>query len=316
MALLAPRRLAAPLLLSLVVGCHPERATTSIPAQALGGGGGGEGEAPLCYDAEDRLAAPAGQWAMLSEDHHCLTVLGETIENVVWNWYRVDIEVLGSPGDPATGNAPRFLRETVQLCRQEISPVLLGLRTNIPQAIPEALSPGVVDSTVIGEEAGAPYVSGLQLDLWGIRGVGEDDELPGDGDDPRVFDLDGDGHPGATVTLGDGGCDIYIIQRTSARRSGVVHDAARIEGTFVGDLTQRVLHASTALCASENTISDGGRPSRFALLRVDGRAGSPDLDGDADGRVSCGELLAAADPLLASVGFGLQERDDEVCADR
>jgi len=303
-------------LLTSLAACQPERATTSIAPQRAGGGGEGEGEAPLRYDAEDRLVAPAGQWAMLSEDHHCLTALGETIENVVWNWYRVDIEEVGSSGDPAKGNAPRFLRESVQLCRQEISPVLLGLRTNIPQAIPDALPPVVVDSTVLGEEAGSSYVSGLQLDLWGVRGVGEEEEMPSDGDDDRVFDLEGDGHPGATVTLGDGGCDIYIVQRTSARRSGVVFDAARIEGTFVGDLTQRVLQASTALCASDNVISDGGRPSRFVLLRVDGRAGSPDLDGDADGRVSCAELLVAADPLLASVGFGLQARDDEVCAGR
>jgi len=158
----------------------------------------------------------------------------------------------------------------------------------------------------------------VQLDLWGVVGVDEDDDMPSDGADPRVTDQEEDGDPGATISLrdadGNDGCFISIVQRTTARRSGKIIDASRIEGTFVGDLTQRVLQATSPLCASDNDLTNGGRPSRFVLLRVDGQAGSPDLDANDDGDVSCTELLVRQAPLLASADFTPQPRKDEVCA--
>ncbi len=296
---------------STLGACQPQRVQSPIEAQILFGGGEGQGDTPLEFDAEDRLKAPEGQWALFTEDHHCLTALDVTLENVVSTWFRVDIKDISGP--PAEDGEPRFIRETARMCKQEISPVLLGLVSNIPQDIPDSLDPVVTHSTLLGEGAGDTYVSGLQLDLWGVRGVQEDDAMPDNADDERVFDQEGDGNPGATITLGEGGCSIYIVQRTTARRSGAIADASRIDGTFVGDLTQRVLDADNAFCKTENTLTDGGVPSRFVLMRVDGKSGSPDLDADSDGDVTCAEILAARGPLLASAGFIRQERDDSVC---
>lgn len=298
----------------LLMGCQPERAVTGIPRQDLGVADS-EGETPLVFDADGRLSAPAGQWALFHEDHHCLAAVGDTLENVVSTWFRVDIEDLSGP--PQAPGDPRLLRETAQLCHQEISPVVFDLVTHIPQAIPESMAPVVTDSALLGEDAGDTYVSGLQLDLWGVAGVTEEERMPTDPDDPRVVDQEADGSPGATVTLrgadGSDGCFISIVQRTTARRTGKIIDASRIEGTFVGDLTQRVLAATSPLCASDNSLTNGGRPSRFVLLRVDGAAGSPDLDESGDNDVSCAELLARAPALLSGAGFTRQRRKDEVC---
>ncbi len=309
----APRPLAL-LPLALLLACQPERNASEIPDQDLGAAED-EGEAPLVFNADDRLSAPAGQWALFHEDHHCLAAVGDTIENVVSTWFRVDIEDLSGP--PANAGDPRLQRESARLCNQEISPVLFDLVSHIPQAIPESMAPVVTDSTLLGEDAGDAYVSGLQLDLWGVAGVTEDDEMPTEGDDPRVTDQEGDDSPGATISLwdadGNDGCFISIVQRTTARRTGKIIDASRIEGSFIGDLTQRVLEATSPLCASDNAITDGGRPSRFVLLRIDGNAGSPDLDSNGDANVSCGELLSASSALLASADFTRQPRKDEVC---
>lgn len=299
----------------LLYGCQPERAVTQLPPQQLTQDEGPD-DTPLIFDADGRLTAPAGRWALFHEDHHCLSAVGDTLENVVWTWFLVDVADLSGP--PTQKGEPRFLRETAQLCHQEISPVLFDLVSHIPQAIPDSMAPVVTDATLLGEDAGDAYVSGLQLDLWGAAGVGESDEMPTAGDDPRVFDQEGDGDPGATITLrdstGNDGCFISIVQRTTARRSGAIVDSSRIQGEFIGDLTQRVLQASSPLCASDNEITDGGRPSRFVLLRVDGLGGSPDLDADDDGDVTCSELLAQQGPLLASASFVRQARKDEVCA--
>lgn len=85
----------------------------------------------------------------------------------------------------------------------------------IPTAFIEALGPV--------ERQGRVWREGSQLSFelersYELRGVMLDDPiadaLPASADDPRVVDLDRDGHPGLTVTLtGFPSGDVYLVQR-------------------------------------------------------------------------------------------------------
>ena len=98
---------------------------------------------------------------------------------------------------------------------QSVSEPDIGQRV-IPSRFIEALGPIEREGRVWRDRGQ------LQLELpraYELRGVRLDepsvDPLPTSADDPRVIDLDRDGHPGLTVTLtGFPSGDVYLVQRT------------------------------------------------------------------------------------------------------
>jgi hypothetical protein len=73
----------------------------------------------------------------------------------------------------------------------------------------------------------------------------ETDPLPGDPEDPRVTDPDGDGEPGLTVRVeGVVGGGVYVVQRIERALEGRLTADGRMSGTVIGSNHQKKLGAS------------------------------------------------------------------------
>lgn len=264
-------------------GAFPDQ--DAAPPDPDGAVVGPAGDATL----DDELRSPAGTWMLFLENPTCLNALGQSKEQIIWTWYRVAVEDRGPGGRPEE----RHLRQRLRFCRQEVSPALAGLQTYIPDAIPASLPELTVDAVLLGPTPGSRYVSGELFETMGMRDIGAEDPLPEGPDDPRVFDQDEDGHPGVTFVVGEDLCEVYVAQRTRTRLTGEVRNAGLVEGTLWSRVEKVVLDATQPLCRTENEIVPSGGPSRFALVRIDGRGGAYDFDLDGDGAIDCAEIAEA-----------------------
>jgi len=99
----------------------------------------------------------------------------------------------------------------------------------------------------------------------------ENEALPMDADDPRVFDQDNDGHPGMTVRveiMGLIGGEVYVVQRNRNRLTGTVITSGFIQGTIEWETEQVILGASSSFLASGSQGSPDPDPERnFFLAR-------------------------------------------------
>jgi hypothetical protein len=149
------------------------------------------------------------------------------------------------------------------------------VRTEIPAAFMASLSPGVRTATVT-EQAGEFLFS--QPQYVEVRGAHlqdvDNDELPVSPDDPRVFDQDGDGNPGMSVSVtifGLIGGETYVVQRVRYALSGKVVAEDRIEGAVDWSDEQNILGVSNpVLQADASTVPDPD-PSKhiFIMIRAD-----------------------------------------------
>ena len=254
----------------------------------------------------DSASRPTGVWLFYLEQHHCLTALNQVIENVVSTWYRIDVELADRGPEPDQ----TYLRHRAQMCAQTISPVIAGLVTHVPDAIPAHLPPMTFEGHLLDD---GRYVSSEAIELWGLDEAETEGELPDRPDDPRYIDQDADGEPGVTLVIGNNFCEVYVAQRTQMRLGGSRVAPNRIEGTAKTEVDKVVLGASAELCGAPNTISEGGRPSRFVFVRIDGEHGGLDLDFDADGEITCAEIEAATSVFDRDGIIEPQVPDDAVC---
>jgi hypothetical protein len=134
------------------------------------------------------------------------------------------------------------------------------------------------------------------------------DTLPGKDDlsDPRIVDSDGDGKPGATLKVGNA-CDVHVLQRAISALDGVVEAPGRIVGQGMHATQQVVLSATSSICAAKFKTRPNDAHNHFVLVRVDGDG--LDLDSDADGHVSCAEIIAAQGQFVT-----WREPDNAACA--
>ncbi len=133
------------------------------------------------------------------------------------------------------------------------------VRTVIPEAFLASMPVGSWTATLEPSATGILFerpwrttVNGVVLD------DPENDPLPTDASDPRVFDQDGDGNPGLTVRVSVAGLfqgEVYVVQRDRSRLSGAVVSADRVEGLVEWTSEQSVLGAS-------NSFFLGGAASR------------------------------------------------------
>lgn len=102
----------------------------------------------------------------------------------------------------------------------------------------------------------------------------ENEALPMDAADPRVFDQDNDGHPGMTVQveiMGLIGGEVYVVQRNRNRLMGTVVSHGFIRGTIEWETEQVILGASSPFLASGGQGSPDPDPERnfFLARRID-----------------------------------------------
>lgn len=125
-----------------------------------------------------------------------------------------------------------------------------GEAAGVAPVIPDAL----VNSLPITERGGTFVDGNLVLPtIYEVRGAQNfddlrNDPLPEDAEDPRVYDQDGDGNPGITVSVeGFISGDIYLVQRSSNALVGSQTDDGRVEGRVTWSDEQSVLGASNEL---------------------------------------------------------------------
>lgn len=100
------------------------------------------------------------------------------------------------------------------------------------------------------------------------------EQLPVDSDDPRLVDMERDGHPGMTIRASIFGVfrgEGYVVQRYRYRLQGTVVDANTIIGFIDWTSEQTVIAATNTLFTesfSGATHSDPTR-HRFVMIRVD-----------------------------------------------
>jgi hypothetical protein len=122
------------------------------------------------------------------------------------------------------------------------------VESRVPESFIRALSPALRTATLQATEGGWDF---SQLSATEVRGATladpEADPLPVTASDPRVFDQDGDGHPGLTVPVtivGSIAGETYVVQRLRTALLGRVIDANTIRGSVVWTSEQNVLAAS------------------------------------------------------------------------
>jgi hypothetical protein len=161
------------------------------------------------------------------------------------------------------------LRGTGPLCHIEIVSSSVLVRTELPAALKQVLPRVELDARLEPEADGyrlrqppRSVVLGARLrDL--VR-----DPLPTSASDLRVFDQDGDGHPGVTVRVrGIASGELYVVQRATSLLEGTGRDG-RFSGQVKFSSEDIVLGATRRiLMLRTNTRPDLAR-STFRLERL------------------------------------------------
>lgn len=125
---------------------------------------------------------------------------------------------------------------------------------------------------------------------WELLGVTmdapEDESLPDDADDPRVFDQDGDGNPGFTIEV-DGliSGQAYVARRAWDQFLGQLNGDGTVEGRVKWDAEQKVLDASRRTLRSSPDTDPVVEAGGFRMKSVDDDVGCQTVrSGDASFR--------------------------------
>jgi len=186
----------------------------------------------------------------------------------------------------------RWLSETHIACSIVSSPVL-GASVTIPREALLTISPIFVRSTLIEQDGELQYTGGTQYQIWGIRlNDPLTEPLPTSEEyatDPRIFDAENDGNPGATF-LAVGGCEIHTIMRTLSNMRGTMQEDGSIIGT--GDTISQQINFPTggSLCSAAWNSFPNTKDNTARMIRID--EFGLDLDGNDDGDITCDEIMA------------------------
>ncbi|MFC2077884.1 hypothetical protein ACFLTM_03665 [Candidatus Bipolaricaulota bacterium] len=144
--------------------------------------------------------------------------------------------------------------------------------TEIPASFMTALRPLPRTATLSDQGDEIVFVQPPYLEVRGaVLENAESDALPIDPDDPRVFDQDGDGHPGMTVFVKileiiEG--QTYIVQRVRYALLGRVVEPDRIEGSIEWSDEQTVLEATNALLKVDTIGYPDPDPTKHIFIMI------------------------------------------------
>jgi hypothetical protein len=193
---------------------------------------------------------------------------------------------------------------SIRVCDYTIPSVPGVAEISVPPALKQIIKNKVVSAQgafLSGTEPGASYSPPRQVTLLGANLANpETDPLPTQQNQATAIDEDGDGNPGvsldATVLLCPGTQQLYVALRLGATLHGTVLDSSTITGTADTTSEQSVLGYSNPCLAASSSIQVDIQPgSPLKDVRIDGQYGSPDLDSDTSGDITCDELVAQID---------------------
>jgi hypothetical protein len=125
------------------------------------------------------------------------------------------------------------------------------VETRVPEPFIMSLRPTPRAAALQETDGGWAFVQPFVTEVRGaVLADSEHDALPGDASDPRVFDQDGDGYPGLTVSVAVAGLvagDTYVVQRLRFALAGRIVGLDTIVGSIDWSSEQNVLAASDAL---------------------------------------------------------------------
>ncbi|MFC2105153.1 hypothetical protein ACFLS0_00095 [Candidatus Bipolaricaulota bacterium] len=215
----------------------------------------------------------------------------------VWAMVQITSEIVKIP---IVGNRTRTNTTHLRLIIEQSDDALSVLETNcgtdiddgtmmVNTTIPDAflLSLGVTERTarleLVSETDPSTGNAAPECRIvfpWNTQVLGarledpDNEALPMDAADPRVFDQDNDGHPGMTVRVGIMGLingEVYVVQRNRNRLTGKVISPGFIRGTIEWETEQVILGASSPFLASGGQGSPDPDPERnfFLARRID-----------------------------------------------
>ena len=182
-------------------------------------------------------------------------------------------------------------RETDQVC-SVVNFDVAGLHTEISLATARSVPAFSAPVDVVHETG---EVSARLQEVWALPGIG-DDPLPTDAGDPRVVDMDSDGHPGATVVAsGLASGEVYIAQRKTLTLTGVTRSADESFGLVVHKKEAVILDATSPLLKTSAAREQHPDPkeSWWHEIRVgtsDGSAADSSTCDDVDSALHNGSL--------------------------
>jgi hypothetical protein len=212
---------------------------------------------------------PSGAWAMkqVTADIATMPIIGERTRTIT-SLLRVKIE---------KDEASFLVRET--LCATTIDDGSMLVSTTIPKSfllsVETVMRTARLEPVETSGEAPVRIVFAWSSQVLGARlDDPENDPLPTDPSDPRVFDQDGDGNPGMTVKVAVMGMikgDVYVVQRNRNRLIGTVTSPDTIEGQIEWENEQVVLGASSSWFETEAQGARHPDPERhvFIARRID-----------------------------------------------
>lgn len=197
------------------------------------------------------------------------------------------------------------LRVRSQMCRLKL-PVVEGLaELTVPLALELLIRSKDSDETgafLSSEEPiGATFTPKPLFLVLGAELASPDvDPLPTADAPASAFDEDGDGEPGITLAAEVVFCqkpeEAYAALRTGATMTGTVEDLDTISGSVEPSLEQSVLGISDECLAAGTDLPIEIVPgATFRAVRV-----GEELDLNANGNVTCGEIVEAAPSLFGA----------------
>jgi hypothetical protein len=168
----------------------------------------------------------------------------------------------------------RLLYETSEACDVQV-PQVGTVVVDFPSALIDAIPPTETVRELDVDAVGAVYENSddplVQLIAWHADGDAMGEPIPTDAADPRVFDMDHDGNPGATVLIEvisilEG--EMYVVARTVMWVDGTVVSDEEISGTVQADSEQITIGASNAMFEQSATVTQMAG-STFAKIKID-----------------------------------------------
>jgi hypothetical protein len=217
-------------------------------------------------------AGAESSWPDLSGDWAMVQVLVATANLPVVGGITIDTTV-GAMTHITQSGSRLILQD--RYCFTDAAPSTALFKTNIADSVMESIRPAPREASLIPSDCDLRFVQDWYTEIRGaVLDSPTTDPLPTDPEDPRVIDLEGDGHPGMTIQasiLGLFTGEGYAVQRYRYRLDGTILNPDIIVG-FIDWTSEQVLLAATNPLFME-TFTDGTDPDptkhRFVMVRAD-----------------------------------------------
>ena len=211
-------------------------------------------------------------WPDLSGDWAMIQVMVATADLPVVGSLRIDT-IVGAFTHITQSGSSLILQN--RYCFTDAEPSTFLFRTNIADAVIQSIKPEPRAAELILNDCDFRFSQDWYAEVRGaILEDPESDPLPIDPEDPRLVDLEGDGHPGMTIQASIFGLfkgEGYAVQRYRYRLDGTVFDANTIIGFIDWTSEQTVVAATNPLFME--SFSDGTDPDptkhQFVMIRID-----------------------------------------------